>query len=66
MCTVFGGQSDMHDFHRVGLTYEFLLEYLVLAGFSRVERVGDFGLFHDSSTTELLGQKISLNVVAHR
>jgi predicted SAM-dependent methyltransferase len=66
MRMIFGGQMDEHDFHRVGLTYEFLSKYLLQAGFSRVERVAEFGLFHDSSTAEFLDQKISLNVVARK
>jgi predicted SAM-dependent methyltransferase len=65
MRMVFGGQTDAHDFHRVGLTYAFLSKYLMQAGFSRVERVEDFGLFRDDSMTEFLGEKISPNVVAH-
>jgi predicted O-linked N-acetylglucosamine transferase (SPINDLY family)/predicted SAM-dependent methyltransferase len=63
---VFGGQMDEHDFHRVGLTHEFLLQLLLQAGFSRVERASEFGLFQDTSATEYLNQKISLNVVAYK
>ena len=65
MRMAFGGQTDANDFHHVGLTYEILSKYLTQAGFSRVERVEEFGLFHDDSSIEFLGQKISLNVVAH-
>jgi predicted O-linked N-acetylglucosamine transferase (SPINDLY family)/predicted SAM-dependent methyltransferase len=63
---VFGGQMDEHDFHRVGLTHEFLQQLLSQAGFARVDRAGDFGLFQDTSATEYLGQRISLNVVAYK
>jgi predicted SAM-dependent methyltransferase len=63
---VFGGQMDEHDFHRVGLTHEFLSQLLRQAGFSRVERAGEFGLFRDTSATEYLDRKISLNVVAYK
>lgn len=66
MRMAFGGQVDEHDFHRVGLTYEFLSNFLFQAGFSRVERVGEFGLFRDASTAEHLNQKISLNVAAYK
>ena len=62
----FGGQSDAYDFHRVGLNYELLEQYLTHAGFSSVERVGDFGLFDDSSALHYEGMRISLNVVARR
>lgn len=66
MRMTFGGQTDAHDFHCVGLSHEFLSRYLFKAGFSRVERVTDFGLFSDSSTNEYLGEKVSLNVVAYK
>ena len=49
MRIVFGGQMDEHDFHRVGLTHEFLSQLLAQAGFARVERAGEFDLFQDSS-----------------
>jgi predicted SAM-dependent methyltransferase len=66
MRMAFGGQMDEHDYHHVGLNYEFLSKYLLDAGFSRIERVGQFDLFDDDSTLEYLGEAISLNVVAHK
>ena len=66
MQMVFGGQADAHDFHHVGLDYELLSGYLKAAGFSRVERTGDFGLFDDDSRAEFRGEPISLNVVAYK
>src|SRR3546814_872382 len=39
MRMMFGGQIDPHDFHYVGLTFEFLREYLHSAGFREIERV---------------------------
>ncbi|HWA39923.1 MAG TPA: tetratricopeptide repeat protein [Burkholderiales bacterium] len=66
MRMVFGGQVDEFDYHRVGLSEEFLTQYLLQAGFSRVERVEQFGLFTDASRLGLRGQPISLNVVAHK
>lgn len=66
MRIVFGGQLDEYDFHRVGLTHEFLSRYLYAAGFSRVERVTRFGLFRDASELVMRGQLISLNVVAYK
>ena len=66
MRMAFGGQMDEHDFHYVGLNYEILSKYLFDAGFARVERVANFGLFHDDSRLEYLGEAISLNVVAYK
>ncbi|HWA37349.1 MAG TPA: tetratricopeptide repeat protein [Burkholderiales bacterium] len=66
MRMVFGGQVDQFDYHRVGLSEEFLTQYLLQAGFSRVERVEQFGLFTDASRLGLRGQPISLNVVAYK
>jgi predicted SAM-dependent methyltransferase len=66
MRMVFGGQMDEHDFHCVGLSYEFLSHYLLRAGFSRIERVQDFGLFVDDSAHEYLDHRVSLNVVAYK
>jgi predicted O-linked N-acetylglucosamine transferase (SPINDLY family)/predicted SAM-dependent methyltransferase len=66
MQVAFGGQLDEHDFHHVGLSFEFLRDYLADAGFSRVERCGDHGLFHDESRQKYNGVPISLNVVAYK
>ena len=66
MRLAFGGQMDEHDFHRVGLTYELLSQFLLQTGFSRVERVDGFDLFQDSSSIEYLNEKISVNVVAYK
>jgi hypothetical protein len=48
----------------VGLTLEFLSDYLSVAGFSIVKRVETHDLFEDSSTLEIDGVQISLNVIA--
>jgi predicted SAM-dependent methyltransferase len=64
MRIMFGGQTDAHDFHKVGLTWEFLTRYLHLAGFRSAKRVDDFGLFDDVSALRLNGVPISLNVEA--
>jgi predicted O-linked N-acetylglucosamine transferase (SPINDLY family)/predicted SAM-dependent methyltransferase len=66
MRMAFGGQTNPHDFHYVGWTFEFLTDYLQAAGFSRVERVGDFHLFDDTSSQRFSGVPISLNVVAYK
>jgi predicted SAM-dependent methyltransferase len=62
----FGGQLDEHDFHYVGLTWEFLNDFLARAGFARVERVEGFGLFDDSSARRFGSELRSLNVVAYK
>jgi predicted O-linked N-acetylglucosamine transferase (SPINDLY family)/predicted SAM-dependent methyltransferase len=66
MRVVFGGQEDPYDYHHVGLTFEFMCDYLAAAGFSRVERSGDFGLFHDESRQKFNGEPVSLNVIAYK
>ena len=64
MRMMFGGQVDSHDFHYFGWTWDFMCSYLKSAGFSRVEKVQDFGLFRDASSLRPWGELISLNVVA--
>ena len=64
MRMMFGGQMDEHDFHKVGLTEEFAFIYLRQVGFRTMRRVGNFGLFDDTSSGEFLGVPISLNVEA--
>jgi predicted SAM-dependent methyltransferase len=66
MRVIFGGQIDQHDFHAVGLTYEFLNSYLAAAGFAGVTRVDQFGLFADGSILKLGDVPVSLNVIAHK
>ena len=65
MNIVFGGQQDKHDYHKVGLTWEFMSSYLMQAGFSSVKRVGEFSIFeNDCSSIKIGGQLISLNIEA--
>ena len=66
MRMIFGGQTDPHDFHYVGLSFEFLQNLLKQAGFARVQRVSQFGLFDDTSLLRFAGVPISLNVVAYK
>lgn len=63
---MFGGQTDPHDFHKVGLTYEFLRQFLANAGFSTCTRRRRFDLFEDCTTLEFGGVPISLNVEAKK
>jgi predicted SAM-dependent methyltransferase len=64
MRMMFGGQIDAHDFHKVGLTWDFLRELLLEAGFSSVRRVEEHGLFDDASSLRRFGHLVSLNVEA--
>jgi predicted SAM-dependent methyltransferase len=65
MNMVFGGQLDPYDYHKTGITWEFLSVYLKRAGFSTWRRVGVFGIFeNDCSSIRLGNQLISLNVEA--
>jgi predicted SAM-dependent methyltransferase len=64
MRIIFGGQMDPYDVHKVGLTEEFLADFLTTAGFRDISRVEGFGLFEDTSTLALGGIPVSLNVQA--
>lgn len=65
MRIMFGGQTDTHDVHKVGFDESILGAYLSAVGFCNLTRVGDFGLFRDSSTMLVKGAPISLNLQAH-
>ena len=67
MRMMFGGQTDRHDFHRVGLDFNTTAHHLRAAGFCKVKRkmgARGFGLFDDGSTMKFKGLPISVNVVA--
>ncbi|MHB1239677.1 MAG: class I SAM-dependent methyltransferase [Gammaproteobacteria bacterium] len=65
MNVVFGGQLDPYDYHKVGLTWEFLSHFLLRVGFVKVQRVSEFDLFpNDCSSLRVSGVLISLNVEA--
>ncbi|MEM9682644.1 MAG: methyltransferase domain-containing protein [Pseudomonadota bacterium] len=66
MRIMFGGQADPYDFHKVGLTHDFLVDYLTIAGFRNIEKVDDFGLFDDTSRLTLNGIPVSLNLQAKK
>jgi predicted SAM-dependent methyltransferase len=66
MYMIFGGHTDEYDYHYVGLTEEFLGDYLSRAGFVNIERVNSFGLFNDCSELKHVGQAISLNMKASK
>ena len=64
MRMMFGGQVDEHDFHKVGLTWDFARTYFGQAGFKTLRRVPEFGIFDDASSLKVSGVLISLNVEA--
>jgi len=64
MRMMFGGQTDPHDYHYVGLNWEFLGSYLNSVGFTDIERVKDFNIFDDTSKLKVDNVLISLNVKA--
>ncbi|OFX08705.1 MAG: hypothetical protein A2516_04395 [Alphaproteobacteria bacterium RIFOXYD12_FULL_60_8] len=66
MQLMFGGHDDAHDVHYVGLNQEILSSFLTDAGFTRINRLEDFGLFDDTSTLRLAGHPISLNLLAEK
>jgi predicted SAM-dependent methyltransferase len=66
MDLVSGGQADAGAERYLEFTLESISAALAAAGFSKVERCGDFGLFQDSSRQKFNAVPISLNVVAHR
>ena len=66
MRMMFGGQTDEYDFHYIGLSHEFMLDFFREAGFSEVRKVDSFGLFDDTSDYSPYGSPISLNLVARK
>jgi predicted SAM-dependent methyltransferase len=66
LSTIFGGQTDPHDFHKWGFTHDSLSDYLKKAGFVAIQRVEEFGVFDDTSSLRQGGTLISLNVMARK
>lgn len=64
MRILFGGQTNEHDIHYVGLDFETLGMYLQEAGFQDYYQVSEFGIFEDDTSSCRFGETlISLNVV---
>ena len=63
---LFGAQTEAQDFNLIGLDYDFLADYLALAGFARAERVRSFGWNDDASVAAHAGMPLSLNRVVQR
>jgi predicted SAM-dependent methyltransferase len=66
MHMIFGGHVDKYDYHVVGLNEEFLTGFLELAGYVKMRRVQEFGLFNDTSAMAFKGVHISLNMIAEK
>lgn len=66
MKVIYGGQTDAHDFHHIGYTFDFLVDMLRDAGFQSVEHVESLGLFEDTSELVFLGQRVSLNLIVSK
>lgn len=64
MRMLFGGHIDKYDYHAVGLNEDFLTSFLEQAGFIKIKKVRDFGLFDDTSRMKFKGVTISLNLTA--
>lgn len=64
MRMIYGGRTDAHDVHYVGLNFTMLGGYLTAAGFVKIKRVDEHGVFNDTSSYRFLGQPISLNIKA--
>jgi predicted SAM-dependent methyltransferase len=60
---IFGMQSNEHDFHKFAFSLDTLAMFLAQAGFTRITRVHDFGLFEDYSRLEVEGKRISINLI---
>lgn len=66
MRMIFGGHMDEYDYHLVGLNEEFLTIFLNDSGYVNIRRVKEFGLFEDTSSMEIKGTLISLNLIAEK
>jgi predicted SAM-dependent methyltransferase len=67
MRMIFGGHLDKYDYHLVGLNEEFLVDFLLTAGFNDLRRInGPFGLFRDTSAMMFKDVPISLNLMCRK
>lgn len=64
MRMMFGGQTDEYDYHKVGLSWEYLFMLLTQAGFRIIRKVDRFGLFNDCSEMVVFGKPVILNIIA--
>ncbi|MBL8835761.1 MAG: methyltransferase domain-containing protein [Alphaproteobacteria bacterium] len=66
MAMIYGAHLDAHDIHHVGFNEGLMSTALAEAGFRRIRRVEDHGLFQDTSVLKVMGLPISLNMQAQR
>ena len=64
LAVLYGSQKDEFGVHRYGYNWDILSTNLFMAGFSKGNKVDNFGIFDDLSNMVYLGRKISLNVIA--
>ena len=64
MRMIYGGQTDKYDYHYSGFWPDSLYDVLKNAGFASYEKVDFFNIFNDTSSLQIQGVRISLNVVA--
>jgi predicted SAM-dependent methyltransferase len=64
MRIMFGGQTNQYDVHKVGFDFDILATYLSQVGFQECQQVEEFNLFKDCSNLRILGNLISLNIIA--
>ena len=63
---MFGGHTDQYDYHYVGLCSDVLNSILAEAGFQKVLKVKNFGIFKDASKICIENIPISLNIIAFK
>tara|TARA_B100000965_G_C19552358_1_gene740621 strand:+ start:447 stop:956 length:510 start_codon:yes stop_codon:yes gene_type:complete len=61
---MYGGQTDEYDFHYFGWNFDLLKNFLLRAGFKKVEKVKSFSMFKDTSELISYGEPVSLNLIA--
>lgn len=66
MQLIYGGHLHEHDVHHAGFTEELICAALNDAGFGKIERHKEFGLFRDCSYVQFLGLPFSINLVAQK
>jgi predicted SAM-dependent methyltransferase len=66
MRMIFGGHVDKYDYHLTGLNEDFMKVFLRNAGYVNIRRVGEFGLFNDTSAWKFKDVAISLNMTAEK
>ena len=66
MRMMFGGHTDQHDYHYVGLDGNILSNFLGQATFQKLKQVEDLGIFKDTSQLRVGDILISLNVIAFK